>query len=337
MKAMRLGKPASLETLTLVDMKPPAPGPGEIKVRIRAASLNFRDMLVVNGVFPAPEGLIPLSDGAGEVVEIGAGVTGFAPGDHVVSTFHPNWRGGHVDRAALNNSPGGPADGYACQYATRPVSHFTHAPKGLSHAESAALTCAGVTAWRAVVTDGRVKPGDTVLVQGTGGVSLFALQFAKAAGARIIATSASDAKLERLRALGADEVLNYRAVENWGEAALALTGGLGVDHIIEVGGPHTLRQSFIAARTGGHVAIIGATGGFEIDTMPFAIIQAKRLCLQAVTVGSRADQLDMVRGIEARGLKPVIDRIFPLTQLAEAFRYLKSGRHFGKICIDTDA
>jgi NADPH:quinone reductase-like Zn-dependent oxidoreductase len=331
---MRLGRPASLEALTLVEADAPPPGRGEITVRLHAASLNFRDDLVVGGVFPAPEGLIPLSDGAGEVVEVGEGVTEFAVGDAVVSTFHPNWRDGHIDRVELNNAPGGPADGYACEYATRPGANFTRAPKGLSAAESATLTCAGVTAWRAVITDGQVKPGATVLIQGGGGVSLFALQFAKAAGARVIATSSSDERLERLQALGADEVINYRRTEKWGEAALALTGGLGVDHIVEVGGPHTIGQSFVAARTGGHVAIIGAVGGFDIDTMPFAIVQAKRLRLQAVTVGSRRDQIDMVKGIEASGVRPVIDSHYPLAKLADAFRHLKSGGHFGKIVID---
>ena len=334
MRAMRLGKPASLDALALADIDAVSPAPGEIAVRIRAASLNFRDGLVVNGFFPAPEGLIPLSDGAGEVVAVGEGVNEIAVGDAVVSTFHPNWRDGHSERVELNNAPGGPADGYACEYAVRPVTHFTRAPKGYSSAESATLTCAGVTAWRAVITDGGVKPGATVLVQGTGGVSLFALQFAKAAGATVIATSSSPAKLERLKALGADHVINYREVEKWGEAALALTGGLGVDHIVEVGGPHTIGQSFVAARTAGHIAIIGAVGGFDIDTMPFAIVQAKRLRLQAVTVGSRRDQTDMVKAIETHGIKPVIDSHFPLEQLADAFRHLKQGGHFGKICID---
>jgi NADPH:quinone reductase-like Zn-dependent oxidoreductase len=334
MKAMRLGKPAKLEALCLTECEATAPGRDEIMVRIRAASLNFRDSLIATGVFPAPEGLIPLSDGAGEVVAVGDGVTEFAVGDAVLSTFHPRWRDGHIDRAELGASPGGPADGYACEYATRPVASFTHAPRGLTHAESATLTCAGVTAWRAVVTDGQVKPGSTVLVQGAGGVSLFALQFAKAAGATVIATSSSAERLARLKALGADHVINYRETEKWGEAALALTGGLGVDHVIEVGGPHTIGQSFIAARTAGHVAIIGAVGGFDIDTMPFAIVQAKRLRLQAVTVGSRRDQVDMVRAIEAHGVKPVIDSRFPLEELADAFRRLKDGGHFGKICID---
>jgi len=334
MKAMRLRKPATLETIYLDTAEAAAPARGEIKVRLHAASLNFRDGLVAKGFFPVADGLIPLSDAAGEVVEVGEDVSEFKVGDAVVSTFHPKWLDGHMDRVELNNSPGGPADGFACEFATRPATHFTHAPAGLTHSESAALTCAGVTAWRAVITDGQVKPGDRVLIQGTGGVSLFALQFAKAAGATVIATSSSAEKLSKLKALGADHVINYRETEKWGEAVLALTGGLGVEHVIEVGGPHTIGQSFVAARTGGHIAIIGAVGGFDIDTMPFAIVQAKRLRLQAVTVGSRRDQIDMVRAIQSLGIKPVIDRTFPLEQLADALRYLQSGAAFGKIGID---
>jgi NADPH:quinone reductase-like Zn-dependent oxidoreductase len=334
MKAMRIRQPASLETLYLDEAEAPAPGPGEIRVRIRAASLNFRDGLVAKGFFPAADGLIPLSDGAGEVVEVGEGVSGFQPGDAVVSTFHPKWRDGHIEKSQLDNTPGSPADGFACSEATRPAAHFTLAPKGLGHAESATLTCAGVTAWRALVTDGQVKPGARVLVLGTGGVSLFALQFAKAAGATVIATSAGADKLERLKALGADHVIDRRETEAWGEAVLALTGGVGVDHVVEVGGPHTLPQSILASRTGAHLAIIGAVGGFDIDTIPFAAVQAKRLRLQGVTVGSRRDQIEMVRAIEAGGIRPVIDSTFPLERLSDAFRHLDSGQHFGKICIE---
>lgn len=334
MKAMRIHHPASFDNIRLSTADAPAPAHGELRVRIHAASLNFRDALVANGFFSAADGLIPLSDGAGEVIDVGEGVTEFKPGDAVVSTFHPNWRDGHVERSELNNSPGGPADGYACELVTRSVSHFTHAPKGFTHLQSATLTCAGVTAWRALIADGRVKPGARVLIQGTGGVSLFALQFAKAAGAIVIATSSSAEKLERLKALGADHVINYREVEKWGQAVLELTGGVGVDHVIEVGGPNTLGQSFVAARTGAHIAIIGAVAGFDVDTMPFAIVQAKRLRLQAVTVGSRRDQIDMVRGIEASGIKPVIDKTFKLEDLPQAFRYLQSRQHFGKVCLD---
>lgn len=334
MKAMRLRNPASLDSIYLGTAEAAAPGPGEIKVRIRANSLNFRDYIVATGYLPSGDGRILLSDGAGEVVEVGAGVSEYKPGDAVVSTFHPGWLDGHVERTQLTATPGGTVDGFACEFVTRAATAFTHAPKDLSHAESATLTCAGVTAWRALVTDGQVKPGSRVLVQGTGGVSIFALQFAKAAGATVIATSSSADKLARLKALGADHVINYNEDQEWGTTVQALTGGIGVDHVIEVGGPNTLTQSLRAARTAAHVAIIGAVAGFKIDTIPFAIVQAKRLRLQGVTVGSRRDQIEMVRAIEVNGIKPVIDRSFPLEKLADAFRHLNAGNHFGKVCID---
>ncbi len=334
MKAMRLHAPASLDNLSLDDgYEAPTPGRGEVRVRIRAGSLNFRDGLVVNGVFPVADGTIPLSDGAGEVVDVGEGVEEFSPGDKVVSVFHPAWPDGHIDRAQLVGTPGGPADGFACEYATRSVSHFTRAPDNLSPVESATLPCAGVTAWRAVVSDGRMKPGSRVLVLGTGGVSIFALQFAKLCGATVIATSSSDEKLERLRALGADHVINYRETDNWGQAVADLTEGIGADLVVETGGPNTMPQSLVAARTGGHIAIVGATAGFDVDTIPFAIVQAKRLNLQGVTVGSRRDQLDMVRAIETNRIEPVVDRRFRLEDLADGFRYLQGGQHFGKVCI----
>ena len=334
MKAIRIKHPASLETLQLTSAEELAPQRGEIKVRVLAASINFRDLLVATGFFPTRDGLIPLSDGAGEVVEVGVEAKQFKIADRVVSTFHPAWLDGHMERSQLIASPGGAVDGFACEFATRPETHFTRAPRGLSHAQSAALTCAGVTAWRALVTDGQVKAGERVLVQGTGGVSLFALQFAKAAGAAVIATSSNDEKLARLKALGADHVVNYRQIEKWGEAVLALTDGVGVEHVIEVGGPNTLAQSFAAARTGGHIALIGAVGGFKVDTMPFAIVQAKRLRVQGVTVGSRRDQTEMIRAIESNNIKPVVDKTFPLEALADAFRYEQTGKHFGKIGID---
>lgn len=309
-------------------------GPGEIRVRVRAASLNFRDGLVAAGFFPAPDGLIPLSDGAGEVIELGEGVTQFEQGDRVISLFHPNWNDGHINRAELNNSPGGPADGFACEEVVRPARHFTRAPRNLSFLEAATLPCAGVTAWRAVVADGGVRPCSRVLILGTGGVSLFALQFAKAAGATVIAITSSREKADRLRLLGADHVIDRTATPEWSTAVLDLSDGLGVEHVVEVGGPNTLAQSFRAARTGAHIAIIGATAGFETDTMPFAIVQAKRLRLQAVTVGSRRNQLDMVRAIEVHDMHPVIDRAFPLEGFADAVAHMRSGSQFGKVCLE---
>lgn len=338
MKALRLmaagGEPQGRDRLELTSLSPQPVGPGEIRVRIRAASVNFRDGLVASGVMPAPAGLFPLSDAAGEVVELGEGVRGLEVGSRVISLFHPNWLDGHIDRADLNNSPGGPADGFACEEAVRPASHFTRAPGNLSFVEAACLPCAGVTAWRAVIADGRVSPGESVLVLGTGGVSLFALQFAKAAGAEVIAITSSDAKAACLRDLGADHVIDRSEVPEWGAAVLDLSGGLGVEHVIEVGGPNTLAQSFHAARTGAHVAIIGATAGFDTDTMPFAVVQAKRLRLQAVTVGSRRDQLDMVRAIEAHDIHPIIERVLPLTGLTDALALMRSGQHVGKICLE---
>jgi NADPH:quinone reductase-like Zn-dependent oxidoreductase len=334
MKAMRIRHPASLDNIRPEAIETRAAGPGEIRVRIRASSLNYRDLLVATGVLPTADGRIPLSDGAGEVVEVGAGVTDFKIGDNVVSTFHPAWHDGHMERAQLTLSPGGAIDGFACEFATRPVHAFTHAPQEWTHTESATLPCAALTAWRAVVTDGQVKPGARVLIQGSGGVSLFALQFAKAAGATVIATSSSAEKLARLQALGADHLINYRETPEWGNAVLALTNGIGVDHVIEVGGPNTLAQSMIAARTGAHIAIIGAVAGFSPDAMPFALVQSKRLRLQGVTVGSRRDQLEMIRAIETNSIRPVIDRTFPLDQLADALRYQQSGGVFGKVCIE---
>jgi NADPH:quinone reductase-like Zn-dependent oxidoreductase len=335
MKAMRLRHPASIENIYVGTAAADSPREGELKVRVRANSINFRDYVVAIGYLPVADGRVLLSDAAGEVVEVGAGVANFKVGDAVVSTFHPAWADGHMERSQLVGSPGGDADGFACELVTRPTRSFTHAPKGWSHTESATLTCAGITAWRALITDGQLIPGSRVLIQGTGGVSLFALQFAKAAGAIVIATTSSADKVARLKVLGADHVVNYRESPQWGNDVLRLTDGLGVDHVIEVGGPNTLAQSFIAARTGGHIAIVGAVAGFNVDSMPFAIVQSKRLRLQGVTVGSRRDQTDMIRAIEASGIKPVIDRSFPLEQLADALRYQKAAQHFGKICIDT--
>ncbi|HEV7370047.1 NAD(P)-dependent alcohol dehydrogenase, partial [Arenibaculum sp.] len=246
MRLVRLGVPRGLESLRLVEEDPPEPRPGEVLVRIGASSLNFHDHMVVLGRIPCADGRIPMTDGAGEVVALGDGAEGFAVGDAVVSTFYPGWLTGEPTPAGRRDIPGDTLDGYAREYACMPAHAFTKAPAGYTHGEAATLTCAGVTAWRGLVVRGRVQPGDTVLVMGTGGVSLFALQFAKAAGARVIATSSSEEKLEKLERLGADAVINYEAVPNWGEKARDLTEGRGVDHVIEVGGPATLAQSIAA-------------------------------------------------------------------------------------------
>lgn len=334
MKAIRLSLPASLDNLNLVDIDDAAaPGPGEITVRLRASSLNYHDYAVVKGIIPTQDGRIPMSDGAGEVTAIGAGVTDYAVGDAVVSTFFPLWLDGQIPANGFVNVPGDGLDGYAREAITAPTSWFTPAPKGYSHAEAATLTCAGLTAWRALVVDGGIKAGSTVLVQGSGGVSIFALQFAKAMGARVIATSSSAEKMERLTALGADHVINYKETPAWGAAVLALTNGVGVDHVVEIGGAGTLDQSMMATRVGGHIALIGVLTGFAGPVLT-GLLMARNLRVQGLTVGSRQQQLDMIDAINATGIKPVIDRHFPLEQLADAFRHQESNTHFGKIVVD---
>ena len=335
MKAIRTGaKPSTLDALEWVDIDAAAaPGPGEITVDLKASSLNYHDYAVVKGMIPTEPGRIPMSDGAGIVSAVGDGVTEFAVGDQVVSTFFPDWLDGRPPSSAFTRVPGDGIDGYARGAVTAPTHWFTRAPSGFSHAEAATLTCAGLTAWRALFVDYAVKPGDTVLVQGTGGVSIFALQFAKAAGATVIATSSSNEKLERVRELGADHLINYKEVESWGPKALEITGGRGVDCVVEIGGAGTLDQSMLATRVGGHVALIGVLAGFA-GPVQTALLFSKNLKVQGLTVGSRAMQQDMIAAIEANGIKPVISDTFALADLADAFRHQESGSHFGKIAVE---
>lgn len=266
---------------------------------------------------------------------VGDDVTELAVGDHVVSLFFPDWQDGPPGPREGNFArvPGDGIDGYAREEVTVPATAFTRAPKAYSHVEAATLPCAALTAWRALVVEGGVKPGDTVLVQGSGGVSVFALQFAKLAGAAVIATSSSDAKLERLRAIGADHVINYRTTPAWGERARELTCGLGVDHVIEVGGPGTMEQSIIASRVGGRIALIGILTGIG-GQVSFIETLAKHLRIQGLIVGNRRHQIEMIRAIDTSGLQPVIDSIHRLDGLADAFRHQESHRHFGKICLE---
>jgi NADPH:quinone reductase-like Zn-dependent oxidoreductase len=334
MKAIRLRQPAGIDNLRHEDMpEPGAPGPGQIKVRIRASSLNYHDYIVVVGGIPTPDGRIPMSDGAGEVLAVGEGVTEFRPGDMVVSTFFPTWLDGKPSMAGFAGVPGDGADGYAVEEVVAPATSFTHAPFGYSHAEAATLTCAGLTAWRALVQEGQLKAGDVVLVQGTGGVSIFALQFAKAMGATVIATSSSDEKLARLAAMGADHVINYKSTPGWGAEAMKLTQGRGVDHIVEIGGAGTLPESITACAVGGHISLIGVLAGFA-GPVPTVQLMGKQIRLIGITVGTRRQQQDMIRAINQNGIRPVIDSHFPLAELGAAFRHQESGKHFGKICVD---
>ncbi|MEM1105929.1 MAG: NAD(P)-dependent alcohol dehydrogenase [Pseudomonadota bacterium] len=333
MRVASLKKPGGLDHLEIVERPDPAPGPGEVLMRVRASSLNFHDFAVVAGMIPADDGRIPMSDGAGDVEAVGPGVTLFKPGDRVVSTFFPDWLTGPPALADFHGVPGDGIDGYAAEYVAVPETALTAMPEGYTYAEAATLPCAALTAWRGMFVENAVKPGDWVLVQGSGGVSIFALQFAKAAGARVIATSGADEKLERLTALGADHVINYKTEPKWGRKAFELTGGRGVDEVVEIGGPGTLDQSIDACALGAHISLIGVLTGVSGE-VPTAKFFQKNLTMSGITVGSRAHQLDMIRAIEAAGIKPVISDTFPLDAIAAAFGHQIAQKHFGKIVLE---
>ncbi|MDV6314822.1 NAD(P)-dependent alcohol dehydrogenase [Idiomarina sp. HP20-50] len=333
-KALKLKKPFGLDNIQVTEIDDPGqPGPGEIRVKVKASSLNFHDYGVAAGVMPPEDGRIPMSDGAGVVEAVGDGVDEFEVGDNVVSTFFPQWQNGPAPVGDFSSTPGDGIDGYAREVVVRPTQFFTHQPKGYSHAESATLTTAGLTAWRALVVDGNIKPGNTVLVLGSGGVSVFACQLAKSLGATVFATSSSNDKLKHYKQLGADHLINYKEDEEWGKTVRKLTNGRGVDHVIEVGGPGTLPQSINAVAIAGHIALIGVLTG-SAGEVPTAKLMAKQARLQGLIVGSRDNQKDFVRALEANGVKPVIDKTFAMEELADAFRYEESGKHFGKICVE---
>jgi NADPH:quinone reductase-like Zn-dependent oxidoreductase len=332
-KAIILQVGGGYDKVTLGTLAAAEPKAGEITVRLHANSLNYHDFAVVSGTWGPSEARIPMADGAGVVTAVGDGVSEFKVGDHVVSTFFPTWLAGEPLVEGFATTPGDGVDGYAREIVTTSTNAFTLAPKGWSHVESSTLTTAALTAWRAMMCDDALKPGDTVLVQGTGGVSVFALQFAKMAGATVIATSSSDDKLDRLKSMGADHLINYRKIANWGEVARDITGGRGVDHVVEVGGPATLNQSMLAARVGAHISVIGILTGLggEVSIVTALI---KQLRMQGLIVGNRSQQQDMVKAIDANGMRPFVDKVFPLENIVDAFKYQESNQHFGKICLE---
>ncbi len=333
MRAIKLEKPGGLDHLRVVEMPDPgAPGLGEVRVQLKASSLNYHDFGVVSGRTPTEDGRIPMSDGAGIVEAVGDGVTSLSVGDSVVSVFFPQWPEGPPPVADFKGTPGDGVDGFAQDVVNRPAHCFTRAPEGWSHEEAATITTAGLTAWRALIVDGGLKAGDDVLVLGTGGVSIYALQIAAAMGARVFATSSSDEKLARLREMGAAGVVNYRSDPNWGRTVAEMTGGRGVDHVVEVGGPATLTQSIDACRIGGHMALIGVLTG-RAGEVPTGKMMAKQQTLKGLIVGSHAHQREFVRALETTGLRPVLDRSFALEEIADAFRHEESGAHFGKITL----
>ena len=334
MKAISVKAPGGYDNLELVDLPDPGdPGPGEIRVRLHATTLNRHDLNVLGGKSPAADGRIPMADGAGVVEAVGAGVGDFAVGDNVVSCFYPLWQDGVANVLGFATTPGDGIDGSARELVVTAATAFTKAPKSWSHAEAATITTAGLTAWRALSVEGKIKAGESVLVMGSGGVSVLALQYAKAMGATVIATSSSDAKLERFRALGAAQTVNYAETPEWGPKVRELTGGKGADHVVEVGGAGTLPQAIQAVAVGGHITMIGVLTG-AAGPVPTAALMVRQARIQGVIVGSRKMQQDLVAWLDTTDIRPIIDRSFPLEQLAEAARYEESGAHFGKIAIE---
>jgi NADPH:quinone reductase-like Zn-dependent oxidoreductase len=312
----------------------PSLSPSDIRVRIRAASLNHKDLLIARGQFSpvAPLPLVLLSECAGEVTAVGSDVRRFGIGDRVVAAPLPAWISGPFADEMTASALGSRVDGVLGEYFTGDQRGFAGVPDGFSFEEAATLPCAALTAWNAVFESGNLKPGKTVLVQGTGGVSIFALQFALAAGARVIATTSSDCKFGRLRQLGAAHVINYRQQIDWSRRVLELTGGSGVDHVIETGGAGTLDQSIRSAAVGGSISVIGMLSGAygTFDTLP---ILRKTLGLQGILSGSVEMLERMIGTLETLQIRPVIDRTFEMHDIVPALKYLESGRHVGKVVV----
>ncbi len=334
MKAYQVQTDGGIDAIQQVEMAEPEPGAGEVVVRMRAASLNFRDLMITRGGYPRNDRcpVIPLSDGAGEVLAIGEGVTRFQPGDRVINCFFEDWEAGEVNEAQMNTARGGGIDGVLAEQVVFSERALLPIPRHLSFEQAATLPCAAVTAWQALVTLGRIQAGDTILTLGTGGVSLFALQFAKLHGANVIITSSSDDKLSRTRQLGADETINYRTTPAWEAAVSELTAGRGADNVVELGGPGTLAKSLACARVSGRVSLIGVLTGAEGAVSPMLAL-FNRITVQGIYVGSRAMFEDMNRAIAANKLEPIVDRVFDFAEALDAYRYLKSGEHFGKVVI----
>ncbi len=324
-----------IDNLAMVEREDPLPKPGQILIKFHAASLNYRDFMVVTGTYNPKMKLpaIPFSDGAGEVTAIGDGVSKWKIGDRVMPIFAQGWLDGETSEEKRRTSLGAGAqwDGVLREYAAFDQESVVRIPEHLSYEEAATLPCAALTAWNALTVAGRIKPGETVVTLGTGGVSIFALQFAKLAGARVIVTSSSDEKLERVRKLGADETINYKTREDWDAAVLELTGKVGADRVIEVGGSGTLARSLNAVRIGGHVAVIGALSGAG-QFSPINVFM-KAICMQGVFVGSRYMFEQMNRAIALSKLTPVIDKTFAFDYVRDALRHMESGSHFGKIVV----
>ncbi len=333
MKAYELSKAFGIDNLVITEQEMPAPGHGQVLVKVRASSLNYRDLLVVKGLYNPHIHLpfTPFSDGAGDVIAIGEGVSHVRVGDRVAGIFMQDWIAGELSEAKQKSALGGGMQGMLAEYVVLGENGLVHIPEHLTYEEAATLPCAAVTAWHAVIETG-IRPGESVLLLGTGGVSLFSLQFARIAGAEVFITSSSDEKLASAWQLGAAHGINYKAVPEWGEEVREMTGGTGVDLVVEVGGAGTLPQSMRAVRMGGRISLIGVLTGAEGEINPRPIVM-KKIRLQGIFVGSREMFESMNRAIILHHLRPVIDRVFSFKEVPAALRHMESGSHFGKICV----
>ncbi len=333
-RSWTLPEPGGVERLVLTEAPRQPPGPRQVRIAVRACSLNYRDLSVVRGAYGrggVRPNLVPLSDGAGEVLETGPGVTRWRVGERVAAIFMQRWIAGGITQAAGASALGGAIDGMLAEEVVLDEDGLVAIPDHLSFAEAACLPCAAVTAWHALVEHAALRPGETVLVQGSGGVSIFALQFARMMGARVIATSSSDAKLARLRSMGAEATINYRSTPEWQDAVVSATNGRGVDTIVEVGGAGTLARSIQAVRVGGSISLIGVlTAGATIDPTP---IMRRSIRLGGIYVGSRAMFEAMNTAIAANHLRPLIDATYPFAEAPEAYRHLIAAQHMGKVVI----
>lgn len=335
MRVFQIQDDWGMEHLQLATRPDPEPGAGQVLLRMKAAALNYRDLLVPNrgyGSFTGNLPLIPVADGVGEVIGVGAGVTRVKVGDRACPCFQQGWIAGEPDLDRITRTMGGPVDGTMADLVCLPESGIVKVPAYLSDLEAATLPVAALTAWSALVTYEHLRPGARVLVQGTGGVALFALQIAKLLGAHVTIISSSDEKIARTKALGADAAINYRTTPEWAKASREITGGRGYDHIVELGGEQTLPQSLRCIRPGGTLSMIGVLSGGTLAA-PLGLVVTRQVRLQGVTVGHRDGFEALMRAVDQHRLKPVIDRVFAFPELKEAMAYLKSGAHFGKVCI----
>jgi len=337
MKAYEIRGGFGLDKLVVCERLDPEPGPFQVRIRVKATSLNYRDLMMVRGQYNPRQKLplVPNSDGAGVVDAVGPGVTRVKPGDRVMGLFSQNWLAGGLTRGTQAQTLGGPLDGALADTMIVHEDGAVPTPAYLSDEEASTLPCAAVTAWSALVTQGALQAGDTVLLQGTGGVSIFALQIARMMGARVLITSSKDDKLARAKALGAHEGINYVSTKDWDKAARALTGGVGVDHVVEVGGAGTLARSLRAVRTGGTVSVIGVLDGVanSVNVLP---ILMNNLRVQGTFVGHRQSFEALTRAFTQHDIHPVVDRVFPFAEAVAAFEHLQSGAHFGKVVIRVD-